>query len=76
LVFCLFLNYHFKDTNAEIIKNETSTKNKSIQRKELYIEPIEIKNDLINNTALCFKHKKSINIGKKYYLQITKMLPI
>ena len=63
-----FVNSHFKDTNEEIIKNETSTKNKSIKRKELYTELNEIKNDLINNTALCFKYKKFIDKYRKEIL--------
>ena len=63
-----FVNSYFKDTNEEIIKKETSIKNKSIKRKELYKELKEIKDDLINNTSLCIKHKEFIDKYRKEIL--------
>jgi len=63
-----FVNSYFKDTNEEIIEKETSIKNKSIKRKELYKELKEIKDDLINNTFLCIKHKDFIDKYRKEIL--------
>ena len=63
-----FVNSYFKDTNEEIIEKETTIKNKSIKRKELYKELKEIKNDLINNTSLCIKHKDFIDKYRKEVL--------